>query len=171
MSLPPRSRSLATSIALALTLAACASSTPALAAHDDPFHALHAPAGAVDARLARFRAPALAWSTPLGALTATDVRALCSFEQTSVSPHAVRVACPSGQTVTVGATGGFCDGDALEDAHVIGDRCAMTVGELVACELALREDPCAIGRASLPECTTFDACRAQLAAEAALASR
>jgi hypothetical protein len=156
-------RTLALSLALSLSLGACASRAT---------HAEHAtrPLGSVEARLAPLPSPTPSWTTPLASLTAADVASLCRFEQRAVSPRAVREHCPNGRTVTVGANGGFCDGDALSDALVIGAHCPMTVGDLVACELALRDDPCAIGRAALPECEAFDACVARLSDAAPIAS-
>ena len=130
-----------------------------------PFVALHS------APRATLPPIAVSWSTPLGDLTRSDVATLCRFEQTSVSPAAVRERCDDGRTVTVGASGGFCDHDALTNAQVIGGRCALSVGDLVGCELALRENPCAMGASALPECAAFDACTAQIAASAAIASR
>ncbi|MDQ3035362.1 MAG: hypothetical protein M3Y87_23360 [Myxococcota bacterium] len=114
---------------------------------------------AVRARLAALPPAPLPLDTRILDLTPTQVVSLCTFlDAQSAAAPVVSTRCPDGSPVVVGGT---CNPANLASAvETLGASCEARLGEYVACELAVREDPCSIGflRAERPECEAVNAC-------------
>jgi hypothetical protein len=125
----------------------------------------------VRARLTSLPAPPIPWSTRLSALTLEQATAMCPYADANVGTTPIEATCPDGSTVSVG--GAVCDPSrAATMAQQVGSECALNMGEYVACQIALRQQPCDGGLlgGNLPECETFAACIAAALQEAQAAS-
>lgn len=117
---------------------------------------------AVRARLAALPPPPIPWSTRLSELTLEQATAMCPYSDANVGTTPVEAACPDGSNVTVG--GAPCDpGRAASMSQQVGTSCTLNMGELIACQLALRARPCDGGLlgGNLAECETFAGCIAE----------
>ncbi len=155
-------RSLSLALALALALGACSHSAPA-ETHDTTLHDETPPAAqlpgnaAVRARLAALPAPPSPWTTPVAALTPADFVALCPYLDQNVHLEGSTVTCPDGSTAQV--TEHHCEPESWAQA-ARSLPCAITLGEITACRLAMVEHPCDSGAygENLDECEAFEAC-------------
>ena len=116
---------------------------------------------AVRARLASLPAAPVPLETRVLALDAAQASAMCEYIDTLHAGHpVVQARCADGSPVLVDSR---CNAANLASAaELLGASCALAVGEYVACELAVRDDPCTVDfmHARAPECEAVNACLA-----------
>jgi len=121
---------------------------------DDADGASHAAVAARLAALAQFRLP---WSTKLDALDPAGLADLYDYERATLGTTAVEADCEGGRHARVGGSGATRE-ERLEDLRIVAGACSIAVGDLLACELAVRERPCVWRGDGLPECASLHAC-------------
>ncbi len=98
-------------------------------------------------------------STPVLTLTLFDASLICGFlDQNVRQERTARATCPDGSPVVLG---GECNpASVLALRHQFEEACSLRFGDYLACEIAARASPCAVGfmRADLPECEAVNAC-------------
>jgi hypothetical protein len=112
---------------------------------------------AVQARLAPLPAPPSPWSTVVGTLTPDDFVALCPYLASNVHLEGSSATCPDGTTAAV--VEHECDPERWS-AAARSLPCSITLGEMVACRLAMVDHPCDGGPygENLDECEAFERC-------------
>jgi hypothetical protein len=114
---------------------------------------------AVRARLATLPASPIPLETRVLDLEPTHAVELCTFlDHLATDAPESATSCPDGSPVVVGGT---CNPANLASAiETLGEACPVRVGEYVACELAVRADPCSVEfmRANRAECEAVNAC-------------
>ena len=111
---------------------------------------------AVEQRLAAQLAFALPWGTALRSLSDAQLVDWANYEVQEISPEPVERDCGDGRHARVAVR--TSPADRIQTLRRTGARCDVTIGELAACELAVRERPCAYAGIGLPECLALDAC-------------
>lgn len=114
---------------------------------------------AVRARLAALEGAPAGLELRVLDLTPSQALGVCAYLDEQSADHAeLRARCENGESVVFEST---CNPANLASAaETLGAACPVRVGEYVACELAVRADPCTVGflRASAPECEAVNAC-------------
>ncbi len=143
----------------AMTLAACsgAGTPPPESAHESSDARALPGNAAVQTRLGPLPAPPIAWSTPVASISTDQFGSLCPYLVTNVHLEASTVTCPDGSAGEVAAY--ECNPDHMA-ASARSLPCTISLGEIVACRLAMVEHPCDGGPLgeNLDECQAFDAC-------------
>ena len=149
-----------TTIFCGLAIAACAhTEEPAPESSGDPTSDVAALPGnaAVQARLGPLPTPPSPWSTRVAALSPDDFVSLCPYLDANVHLEGSTVACPDGTTAAV--TEHHCEPESWSSA-ARSLPCTISLGEMVACRLAMVEHPCDGGPygENLEECDAFTHC-------------
>jgi hypothetical protein len=112
---------------------------------------------AVQARLGSLPAPPSAWSTRVAALSPDDFVALCPYLDANVHLEGSAVTCPDGSSAAVAEH--HCEPESWS-AAARSLPCTISLGEMVACRLAMVEHPCDGGPygENLDECEAFEHC-------------
>ena len=114
---------------------------------------------AVTARIATVPAAPVPLTTQVSALTTESATSLCPWVQEHVAPSELDVDCPDGSHVH---TGGGCEAEGLVQMATQFSQvsCSLNLGELFACQLAVRADPCGGGAfgANHAECEAMTEC-------------
>jgi hypothetical protein len=108
----------------------------------------------VAVRLAALDPSPVPWTTQLADVSPSDITALCAYD--AAHPQTPITEQCSGASVVVGRADAC--GWRIEDTRTLGTRCDLTVGDVVACRLALADHPCARMGAGLPECARVAGC-------------
>lgn len=142
-----------------LLFVACAHSEPPPSDETTPTSTEAALPGnaAVHARLGPLPAPPQPWATPVAALTPDDFVSLCPYLDRNVHLEGSTASCPDGSTAAV------VEHHCVPDAWSAAARslpCTISLGEMVACRLAMVEHPCDGGPygENLDECEAFEEC-------------
>jgi hypothetical protein len=115
--------------------------------------------GAVLARLAPLPSPPIAWNTPIRAASPDALAAVCAFEAENIGADVVEARCSRGTVARVGGSVDACTDARTEPRTTeVLSHCAMTVGDLVACRIAVRQAPCQTAGIGLRECDALRAC-------------
>ena len=128
-------------------------------------HPVPYPTPAVQDRLARLPAFDRAWWTGIADLSDDELAALFAYERVHVHPTEVTATCAAGRRARVGSADRTA-AERVADLRAFGRRCYLPIGAVVACELAVRDQPCIDGGVGLPECVAVEACHERIRAAA-----